>query len=294
MNASSPVPARPGRILMATDLSARCDRALDRAVQLSAQWQVPLQVVHAAPREAIGARSAADTLASIRRRIERDLDDEAIDVRVEEGEPAEVVLDVARRSGSDLIVLGDASGVPGRRLLGNTVETLVRSAPASVLVVKQRPRGGYRRVLVGTDLTPESRHGLETAAALFPDAGFTLLHALDIPYESLWLDARHREDLARMEMATIEAFAAQARLPADLRRQLRLLVEHGHPESMLRKHALEYDCDLTVIGAFRRGLAFHLLVGGTTRRIVQVVPSDVLVVRASAQAGDGRQEPSAT
>src|SRR5690606_29055517 len=165
MSASSPVPARPRKILMATDLSARCDRALDRALQLSVQWQAPLQVVHAAPREAIGAQSAADTLASIRRRIERDLDDDAIDVRVEEGDPAEVVLDVARRSGSDLIVLGDASGVPGRRLLGNTVETLVRSTPASVLVVKQRPRGGYRRVLVGTDLTPESRHGLDTAAA---------------------------------------------------------------------------------------------------------------------------------
>lgn len=294
MNASGPARAWPGRILMATDLSARCDRALDRAIQLSAQWQVPLQVVHAASREAIGARSAADRLAAIGKRIERDLDDEAIDVRVEEGDPAEVILDVARRSGSDLIVLGDASGVPGRRLLGNTVETLVRSAPASVLVVKQRPRGGYRRVLVGTDLTPESRHGLETAAALFPDAGFTLLHALDIPYESLWLDARHRGDLARMEMATIEAFAAQARLPAALRRRLRLLVEHGHPESMLRKHALEYDCDLTVIGAFRRGLAFHLLVGGTTRRVVQVAPSDVLVVRASSQAGDGQpgREPS--
>jgi nucleotide-binding universal stress UspA family protein len=46
---------------------------------------------------------------------------------------------------------------------------------------------------------------------------------------------------------------------------------------------MEHDSDLTVIGAFRRGLAFHLLVGGTTRRIVQVAPNDVLVVRAPAQ-----------
>src|SRR3546814_8664336 len=158
MSASSPVPARPRRILMANDLSARCDRALDRAVQLSTQSQVPLQVVPAAPREAVGARSAADTLASIRKRIERDLDDNAIDLRVEEGEPADVILDVAGRSDSDLIVHGDASGTPGRRLLGNTVETLVRSAPASVLVVKQRPRDPYRRVLVGTDPPPEPPH----------------------------------------------------------------------------------------------------------------------------------------
>src|SRR3546814_11672217 len=94
-----------------------------------------------------------------------------------------------------------------------------------------------------------------------------------------------------MEMATIQAFAAQARLPADLDRRMRLLVEHGHPESMLRKHALEYDCDLTVIGAFRRGLAFHLPVGDTTPRHVPVAPTDVVVVRAPEQAGAGETHP---
>ena len=284
MSNSSPAP-RPNRILMATDLSARCDRALDRAIQLSMQWQVPLQVVHAAPRETIGAWPAVETLASIRQRIGRELHGDVADadVHVEEGEPAEVILEVARREHCDLIVLGDASEMPGRRLLGNTVEILVRSSPTSVLVVKRRPRGAYRRVLVGTDLTPESRHGLDTAVALFPNAGFTLLHALDIPYESLWLDPERRVDLTRMEMAMIQAFVAEAQLPEDLRRRMQLLVEHGHPESMLRQRALEYDDDLTVIGSFRRGLAFHLLVGGTTRRIVQVAPNDVLVVRAPVQ-----------
>jgi nucleotide-binding universal stress UspA family protein len=295
MSGANPAPGRPHGILMATDLSARCDRALDRAIQLSRQWQVPLHVVHAAPREAVGAWPAVDTPASIRQRIERELHDDVADasVHVEEGEPAAVILDVARRGRCDLIVLGDASEMPGRRLLGSTVETLVRSSPTSVLVVKRRPRGAYRRVLVGTDLTPESRHGLDTAVALFPQAQWTLLHALDIPYESLWLDPARRTDLTRMEMATIEAFVTGARLPADLRRRMQLLVEHGHPESMLRKHALEQDSDLTVIGAFRRGLAFHLLVGGTTRRIVQVAPNDVLVVRAQTPPDAGRQDESA-
>src|SRR3546814_16040990 len=101
MSASSPVPARPRRILMATDLSARCDRALDRAVQLSTQWQVPLQVVPPAPREAVGARSAADTLASIRKRIQRDRDDDPLDTRVAEGEPDAVMHDVAGRRERD-------------------------------------------------------------------------------------------------------------------------------------------------------------------------------------------------
>lgn len=283
MSDSRPVPARPKKVLVATDFSARSDRALDRAVQLSGQWQVPLLVVHAARREIGGW--PGDTLASIRQRIQRELhgDATAAEVQVEEGEPSEVIPAVTVREGCDLVVLGDASDAPGRHLLGDTVETMVRKSPVSVLVVKRRPRGAYRRVLVGTDLTPESRHGLETAAALFPLAELTLLHALDIPYESLWLDPSRRDDLTRMEMATIQAFVAAARLPAGLRGRMSLLVEHGHPESMLRQRALEFDDDLTVIGSFRRSLAFHLLVGGTTRRIVQIAPNDVLVVRATAQ-----------
>ena len=49
---------------------------------------------------------------------------------------------------------------------------------------------------------------------------------------------------------------------------------------MLGKYATERGADLTVIGAFSRSLAFHLFIGGTARRIVDAVPSDVLVVRA--------------
>ena len=293
MRGSSTAPTRPHRILMATDLSAQCDRALDRAVQLAGQWQAPLLVVHATPRDPAALwpgedepalRHSVDPLALIRQRIRRDLrgDVADVDIHVQAGDPAEVILDVARREHCDLIVLGDARDTRGRNALGDTVEALLRKSPVSLLIVKQRPRGAYRRVLVGTDFTVESRHGLTAAAGWFPLADFTLLHALDIPYKSHWLEPQHRGDLTRMEMATIEAFVAEAGLPADLRQGMQLLVEHGHPEAMLGKRALEHDNELTVIGAFRCGLAFHLLVGGTTRRIVQAVPNDVLVVRVPA------------
>lgn len=292
----------PGRILLATDLGARCDRALDRAVQLAGQWQVPLLVVHALPRASFDPwpyedeppRLAPDPAEHVRQRILGDLRDAVADLRihVHEGEPADVILDVAARERCDLIVLGTARDTWANSFLGSTVEHLVRRSPASVLVVKQRPRGAYRHVLVGTDFTAESRLGLATAAALFPRAEFTLLHALDIPYKSLWLDEQHRDDFARMEMATIGAFAADAELPDGLRRRMHLLVEHGHPELILRRHAQEHGADLCVIGAVRRGLAFHLLVGGSALRIVQAVPSDVLVVRGPAPPAAGPDGPA--
>src|SRR5699024_10481074 len=46
----------PRRLLLATDLSSDCDRALDRSAQLAIQWDVPLHVVHAlAPEPRSGA-----------------------------------------------------------------------------------------------------------------------------------------------------------------------------------------------------------------------------------------------
>lgn len=50
---------------------------------------------------------------------------------------------------------------------------------------------------------------------------------------------------------------------------------------MLHRHVIGNDIDLTVIGALTRGLAFHVLVGGSVTRIVHTVPSDVLMVRAA-------------
>lgn len=285
---------RPDRILLATDLSARCDRAVDRAAQLARQWQVPLWVVHAIGREPAdtwpsSAHDAAEPpspgrTALIERQLRQDLGEDlpGLAIHVAEGEPAEVILELARREGCGLIVLGDARQGFACSLPGHTAEQLVRTSPASVLIVRQRPRGEYRHILVGTDFTVESRDGLHAAAALFPQAHIALMHALDIPYQSLWLDEAHRQGFVEMEMATIEAFLADSGLPEQARQRIHPLVEHGHPETMLRNYVLEKEADLTVIGAFRRGLVFHLLIGGTARRLVQAVPGDILVVRAPA------------
>lgn len=42
-----PAGATPRSILLATDLTSRCDRAFDRAARLARQWNAPLHVLHA-------------------------------------------------------------------------------------------------------------------------------------------------------------------------------------------------------------------------------------------------------
>lgn len=286
----------PRKILLATDLGARSDRALDRAAQLARQWNSRLLVVHALERESVSSgwaqpdetpswRRPPDTARAIEQLIRHDLQEEVADLEIciQDGEPAEVVLEAAEREKADLVVVGAPRGqVLGRTLLGNTIENLVRRAPVSVLVVKNRPRGPYRHVLVGTDFSEESRHGLRVGAALLPDASFALMHAFEMPYRSLSLmqNTRLGQDFSAMETETIRNFLAETGLPADVEARIRPMIEHGSPERMLSKYVAERDADLTVIGAYSRSLTFHLIIGGTARRIVHAVPSDVLVVRA--------------
>jgi nucleotide-binding universal stress UspA family protein len=287
MTAHAPPLAPPQRILLATDLRSHSDRALDRAVQLARQWQAELHVVHVlAPADdeswptAPSWRQPPTTAAMAERQLRRDLRGElpGLVLHVTDGDPADAILEAATRERCELIVLG--AGDATVEVLGHVTATLLRKSPASLLVVRERAHGGYAHVLVGTDFTAESRHGLTAAAGWFPGARLALMHVLDIPYKSLWLDAGRHEELARMEMATMQSFLDDTPLPPAVRAQVLPLVEHGHPEVMLRGYVVEKEADLVVISAFRRGLAFHLLVGGTSRRIVPAVPSDVLLVRA--------------
>src|SRR3546814_17940269 len=88
MTAKSP----PTRILVATDLSCRCDRALDRAVALAQQWAAELVAVavmetsaadmlEARPRQ---WRRQADPAERLRWRLARDVGSAAANLRSDE------------------------------------------------------------------------------------------------------------------------------------------------------------------------------------------------------------------
>ena len=147
-------------------------------------------------------------------------------------------------------------------------------------MVKKRPRAPYAHLLIGVDFTPEAKAGLEAAGQLFPEADAMVMNAFDMPYKTLLPDSQLGRDFGEMERATLEAFTQEAQLPQAFRARMRTLIEHGPPEAMLSAYVMEQGADLTVVGAYERGRIFHALVGGNGPRIVESIPSDVMVVRA--------------
>jgi nucleotide-binding universal stress UspA family protein len=284
----------PTRILFATDLSGRGDRAMDRAVQLAGTWGSELVAVHAFERNASqwpdyaglpSWRRPPDIATLIESQLREDLGETGpLRVHLEEGPAIRVILDAIEREKCDLAVIG-----AGRHRtfggIGATTSELFRASPVSFLVVKQRPRGAYARLLVGTDFTDEARRGLEIAAQLFPTAAVALIHAFDMPYKSMFADNKLSRDFGEMERETIATFLKEADLPQPFRERVTAFIEHGPPATMLHRYALEHRTDLTVIGAYERSRLFHSMIGGEGPRIIEAVPSDILVVRAErAQA----------
>ncbi len=297
-----PTPAPPGCVLLATDLSGRCDRALDRAAQLAADWGARLVVVHAlerdgaargdGPRDEPSWRRHADArIAIAERQVREDLmgRDVPFEIAIEEGEPSDVVLRAASRSGCGLIVTGTArSETFGRMMLGATVDRLVRRAPVPVLVVKARARRPYARLMVATDFSQGAREALLLADSLFPQAAIALMHSYQpIP---MMMAGRGEGDAAGRQLAAgeCERFLDASGIGTEGRRRLQILIERGAVDAAVRDYAADKGLDLLVLGASGRGAVATLLLGSTAATLLASAPCDVLVARrAPAPAAAG-------
>jgi nucleotide-binding universal stress UspA family protein len=283
----------PRNILLATDLSSRGDRALDRAAQLAGHWGAGLHVVHAVdalpPSIPVGVnaeaylRSWPDPKPQARRRLAALVDDTPSTLHIEDGPPTQAILAVAEREACDLIVLGEGRD----RIVGpfeSTLDGVIRKAAASVLVVRSRPARPYRHLVVGTDYTDEALQALVRATSLFPDAAITFVHAYATPYAGLRGDRVPDQPWIEQERAKLRDHLDAANIAPAVARAIKLQVDVGPPAAVLPKCIAESSADLTVIGAHPRGLVYDAVLG-STRLIVDAIPGDILMVRAVRRDG---------
>lgn len=285
----------PRRILLATDLSPRCDRALDRAVSLARTWEATLVLVHAL--EDIEAvlrsqtplpswRRPADSAQLAKRRIARDIAASGMtsfEILVERGEPASVIAHAAEAQGIDLILTGVARDeMFGRFALGTTIERLLRKTTIPLLIVKNRVRGAYMNIVAATDFSDSSRHALLTAMRLFPDKAFNVFHGCEVPMAHMASRPAGYEDQCR-EAAAGEwtNFLQTLDIPDTRRWTLRPLIEYGRPGPLLREYVEEHEVDLVVLGTRGRGVIMDVLIGSVAKQILGEVSCDALVVRES-------------
>jgi nucleotide-binding universal stress UspA family protein len=280
----------PQRLLLATDLSSRGDRAFDRVVHLARAWQAELHIVHAlkTPSPVVPAGVDGELFLSrypdpgtaALRSIRRLLDHAGLTagIHIEDASPTQAILSVAEREDCDLLVLGESrTGLSG--LIDSTLEQVVRKAPVSVLVVRNRPHGAYRSLLVGTDFTDEAQQALIVAAWVFPSADITLLHAYTMPYAWMLEDEAQTRTLHEEKLANLRAQIDASGLTGERRESILAMAVPGAPAAVLGRYVDDENIDMTVIGAHPRGLLFDAMLGNS-QSILGAIPGDILVVRA--------------
>ncbi|HMV13624.1 MAG TPA: universal stress protein [Nitrosomonas sp.] len=280
-------------LLFATDLSSRCDRALDRAVQLAQSWEAKLLVVHAVdPAYAVRyAKIIQDDLPSWRRpedyrtvaarRLSMDLAIDKIDaeVYVAEGIPHEIVIEAVRRKNSNLVITGlGRDEVLARTQFGSTLDKLLQELPIPLMIVRRRVRGPYRHVVVATDFSPASQPALETAMRWFSNTQLTLFHA----YEGVGLGGGTLANEAWSKIANDQCDSFLARMaldPIDVQRIDRV-IEKGHPEVLLNDYVSHKEIDLVVLGTNGRSGFLKSMLGSTAENLLHLLECDTMVVRS--------------
>ncbi|WP_185984806.1 universal stress protein [Aureimonas mangrovi] len=279
-------------ILLATDLTARSDRAVDRAVRLAHSTGAQLTVVHAVEdqkgiREEVNIpswRSQKPGWQRLDRLIEAAGSeiraqigalDHAAEVIVREGSAPDLVTRQMQERRFDLLVTGVARDTgQGRVVLGSTVERSIKSGLAPVLVVKRRPLAPYERVVVATDFSQASSRALDVTLDLCPGVTIDLLHAYETEEEGMSAHLLGEDDPAyRHVRAEANAFLNRQR---DGER-LRTILEPGQPLSLLNSYAADHGVDLVAIGTHGRTGFLARLFGSVAERVLLSAPCDVLV-----------------
>ena len=137
------------KILVAHDGSKSSDKALKKAVELTAVFKGPLTVLSVIPelyltelqttdRNRI-SESISEQIKNVMEKIEKSMAGKATEVRtlVRKGDPAEIIIETAQKMGVDLIVTGSHGKHGAKKFhLGSVSAKVVKYARCPVLVVK--------------------------------------------------------------------------------------------------------------------------------------------------------------
>lgn len=284
-----PKPIQPKRLLLATDLSPRGDRALERAVQLAGEWGSELHVLNVVENELLPQAHLRREVAARESEAEamvRPLAKPArVDVRIhiKVGGAAAMVVETASDKHADLIVMAPASyDSLATAVLGSTVERVLRHADQPVLVVKRRCGGPYRSILVAVDLSDTSALALRRALQLFPRGRYLVVHAYETPFAAFTASAALAAEVREAHMTHIAALIEREAAPRGTGAKapkIKAAVENGSVDEVLGRYLKAEAPDLVVLGTHGLTGVRRAVIGSTCERLIETLPCDVLAIR---------------
>jgi nucleotide-binding universal stress UspA family protein len=283
------------RIVAGTDLSKTARVATDRAANLAERLGAELYLVHA-------GRDPGQSLKELAKEY-------GVEAIVEEGNPAEVLIDKSEELKADLLVVGSV-GMSGakRFLLGSVPNKVSHHAPSDLLVVKTDPPphdfGDYQKLMVGTDGSPTAMRALDAACVLAK--ALSIQPVVVCVYEPL---TEHEKEVLRADPNDAIAQWSADRSIRDTPEEFRWRIagakqaedvldraaDHatkcgveaetraveGNPAEVLISIAEKENFDLIVVGSVGMRGPKRFALGNVPHRISHHAPTDVLILKTS-------------
>ena len=278
-------------LLLATDLSARSDRAFERAVALAQQLSAKLTVVHVIDEEL--PASIADAQADVARQTIQDQIDKisggtvpSFAIEVVFGRAYADILEISEKLDAELIVMGiHRDGKFKEMYRGTTAERVIRAGNCPILVVKDRITGPYSKIMIGVDFSVYSRRAIEFAVNFVADGEFHLVHAYDVPFRGFLSGESIRQEMSKQhqmqfqEMIDSEMAAFLSGL-GEKAPKFKRVMQEGMVREVIHEQIRRLNPDLLVIGTHGRTGVAHAFLGSVAEDLLADPPCDVLAVKA--------------
>lgn len=284
-------------ILVPTDFSPACDRALTRAAAIAARTGAELHVVHVQVlhrnRYAWAAMPNIEELEKIIADLcRKDLDEAVANITtpvarevIQDLREVPAIVHYAETHKIDLIVMGTHAhkGI-SRLFLGSVAAGVLRESPVSVIVVgpEHELRGqSHHRVLVPLDFSESSLAALRQASATANQhqAELIALHVVEppraVPYAGM---VESPEAVHEHAVRALDDLLDSTDLP---RPPTQRLVLTGRPDEQITAQARARGVDIIVMGTVGLSGLERFLLGSTTERVLRNAPCAVLAHRGA-------------
>lgn len=269
-----------GYVLVATDLSARSLRAVERGFRIAAARALPLRLLSVIdddiPETLAGGLAAevetliADQAAALSARYPA-----RYTVRTLRGDPAEVLREAVARGPVELVVMGlhrERSFM--ETIHETTLERTVRASRTPVLVAVSPVDDDYSRVLAPIDFSAASAAAVAAARRFAPQAEVHLVHA----YHAIHTRHGSRDgDNAPFLAEARGEHAAWASMHPELDGLPPPAFREGGLERVFQAELARVKPDLVAVGAHSRPRLATMLIGSFARRLLRDPPADLLI-----------------
>lgn len=279
------------QLLMATDLSARSHRALERALEIARERGADLMIVHVVDKDLPASLADAQRKAAeeaIREKVENLAAGDASNISIEVvfGRPHVDILELSEKVEAELIVLGvHRQDLFKDMFRGATVERIMRAGNTPVLLVRDPIRGSYQHVMVGVDFSVYSRRAVEFAAQFVPGGEFHLVHAYEVPFKGFLygretksqVSKEHQLQFEKMLDGELAVFLATLGTKPH---KIEPIIKEGPVQEVIYREIARLKPDLLVIGTHGRTGVAHAFFGSVAEALLSAPPCDVLAVKA--------------